>query len=268
MKTVTLTGRFDPITQSELKTIIDWRKRGYQVFVAVSGEGILSPASRIQLLKAAIAPWRHVAIAEKDAVGKDTVDITDQAMEEKVRSGCFRYGAAGTRTLLLENGWYLNEVVYAQCSPHRAAHSISVARVCRDLARANGVDELLAWRTGMLHDITKRMNDDEGRKILAVYEPDKLTQNVKIWHSYTAVYWLKKEMGLYDPRILSAIHCHTVGHGKTRLDWILYVADKCEPTRGYDSSKELGLAKKNLKAAAQLVYEEAEFYRQGREGKE
>ncbi len=189
-------------------------------------------------------------------------------MEEKVRSGCFRYGAAGTRTLLLENGWYLNEVVHAQCSPHRAAHSISVARVCRDLAKANGVDELLAWRTGMLHDITKRMNDDEGRKILAVYEPDKLTQNVKIWHSYTAVYWLKKEMGLYDSRILSAIHCHTVGHGRTRLDWILYVADKCEPTRGYDSSKELGLAKKNLKAAAQLVYEEAESYREGREGKE
>ena len=265
MKTVTLTGRFDPISQSELETITGWRKRGYRVIAAVTGEGILPTEKRLQLVQAAIRPWRHVSIGSE---AEKAIDITDEKQEEHVRNGYFCRAATGTKTLLLENGWYLNEVVHAQCSPHRAAHSISVAEVCRDLAKANGVDELLAWRTGMLHDITKRMNDDEGRKILAVYEPDKLTQNVKIWHSYTAVYWLKKEMGLYDPRILFAIHCHTVGHGKTKLDWILYVADKCEPTRGYDSSRELAMARKNLKAAAQLVYEEAESYREGREGKE
>ena len=257
MKTVTLTGRFDPISQSELETITGWRKRGYRVIAAVTGEGILPTEKRLQLVQAAIRPWRHVSIGSE---AEKAIDITDEKQEEEVRHGSFRKAARGTGRLLLENGWYLNEVVDAQCNPHRAAHSKSVAEVCVSLAKANGVDPMLAWRTGMLHDITKRMSDEDGRKILSVYEPDKLNQNSKIWHSYTAVYWLKHEMGLYDSRILRAIHSHTIGDGRSKLDWIVYIADKCEPTRGYDSSKELALASKDLKAGAELVRQEANQY--------
>lgn len=261
MKTITVTGRFDPLSQSELDRIIAFRKQGYQVRVVVCGQGILSIGQRVQLVKAAIQPWKHVYL-DPCAHILETTDVTDEAAEAHIRSGYFRKCARGTRRLLLENGWYLNEVVDAQCNPHRALHSKSVAAVCADLARANGVDPLLAWRSGMLHDITKRMSDDEGRKILGIYEPDKLEQNTKIWHSYTAVYWLKHEMGLYDPRILQAIHSHTVGDGHSKLDWIVYIADKCEPTRGYDSSRELALSKTDLKAAAQLVQLEAKRYRE------
>jgi nicotinate-nucleotide adenylyltransferase len=53
---------------------------------------------------------------------------------------------------------------------------------------------------------------------------------------------------------------HTIGDGKTDYAALLYIADKIEPLRGYDVSKQTASAMKNLKKAAFEIREESKAY--------
>jgi predicted HD superfamily hydrolase involved in NAD metabolism len=265
-----LEGAFDPVSAGEIRYALSFLHQGYaEVWLQVQGEGVLAFQSRLRLVQEAVKPWRHLHAASRRRKpprrGKREA-VAETGEEAAIRQGNFRLCAPGTRRLLLENGWYFPQIVKAQCTAHRAAHSQEVAELCRSLALLHEVDPELAWRTGMLHDITKRMDREEARHLLTIYEPDKLTQNENIWHSYTAVIWLKQEMGLYDRKMLRAIHGHTLGTCRSKLGMILYVADKCEPTRGYDSTHEITLTRRDLKAGMKLVEEEALRYVHRKEG--
>ena len=264
-----LYGPYDPITQKELEYAKRLRKEQHLdlLILVPSQEGVLGRSERMQLLKRALMPYRRLACGNtvSGAVYEQNMPVMD---EEEVRSGIFRLAACGIRRMLVEEGYYLEEMLDVRCKPKRAAHSRAVADLCRELARASGVDEELAWRTGMLHDITKNRSEEWGRKILEVHDPMLLSMSPKVWHASTAAVWLKQETGITDRRMLSAIRNHTLGTGNSRLDRILYIADKCERTRGYDSEKEIALAKKSLAEGAALVYAESESFRLNKGGKQ
>ena len=73
-------------------------------------------------------------------------------------------------------------------------------------------------------------------------------------------------MHIYDHELLDALEHHTLGDGKTDLARILYIADKIEPTRGYDCTMQMDLALKDLKAAASLILEQSRVYIFEKEG--
>lgn len=249
---------FDPITIAELNEIKQIKKaHGVQdIYVAMDGEGILCKEERLALLKRSLKPYRHMHVIETNEKGISL----NSSLEEEVRKGYFRLAAPGIRNILIQKGYYLQEIANAQCNAHRAIHSKGVAATCVELALAHHLDEKQAYQAGFLHDITKKMSDEEGKKVIAQYKPEWLEISPKVWHSYTAVIWLKQNMYFHDTKILNAIEHHTLGDGKSALDYILYIADKTEPNRNYDSSKERALAKKDLKAGARLVKEESKKY--------
>lgn len=258
---------FDPITEQELRWILRRRNELHadSVIVKPNGEGIASLAQRQEMVKRAIAPYRHLSL--HGTVREPQLLVLPEELlssEKIVRQGRYDKGARGIRKLLAESGVYFVESVNALCKPGRAAHSRSVAQVCRELASAHHLDAEQAWKAGILHDITKAWSDEAGRAFLQVYEPEKVSLNPKIYHSLTAPVFLKTVMGIQDKAILHAIRTHTLGDGHTDLDYILYIADKIEPTRGYDTRKETALAKEDLKAAFELVMKEAEDYRERR----
>ena len=252
-----LKGVFDPVTTHEVEAIKQYIRRRHDVYVNVDGAGVLSIGQRRRLLALALRPYRHVHVG----CGTDGIEITDAGQEEAVRSGFYQQAANGIRKVLVKEGMYFDEALRAHCSAHRRAHSISEADLCVELARAHGVDLRAARTAGLLHDITKSMPMEEARTILQEQEPDKLTWHPNLWHGITAYYWLRRNMGLTDRAILRAIRAHTIGEAKGKLAMILYVADKCERTRGYDAEAEIALAKKNLTQAVQRVRQEAEIYR-------
>lgn len=256
-KAITLKGIFDPITESEAVVIRQYVKRGYEVSIGACGPGVLAIDQRQRLLALALRSYRHIHVVSVE----DGLDLTDQWQEERVRNGFYRRAAVGIRKVLAEEGMYFVCTVQAHCSDHRLTHSLSVASLCVELAQAQDVDRHLAWTAGILHDVLKSMPDEQAQIILQYHEPDKLSAHPKIWHAYTACYWLKRYMGVTNPKILSAIHAHSTGESKAKLAMILYVADKCERTRGYNSEAEIALAKKDLGKAFRLVYQEAEAYR-------
>ena len=223
---------------------------------------MLAKQDRIRLLEKAVSPYRHIHVLKGGYEGKE-MTATD---EEEIRSGQFSLAAHGTGKLLYENGYYLGCITDAMCNPHRAAHSRGCAMVAARLAKAHGLDEKKAYAAGMLHDVTKAFSDEENRRIIELYKPQWLTISPKVWHSYTAVVWIRQNMHIYDHELLDALEHHTLGDGKTDLARILYIADKIEPTRGYDCTMQMDLALKDLKAAASLILEQSRVYIFEKEG--
>ena len=267
MSTLIVEVPFDPITEAEIQWLLACRKKTHadRMLLSVSEEGTADRGLRIEMVKLAVKPYRHLQVCQNNVRGtwiELPADIIES--EQKVRQGRYDQAARGTRRILAETGIYFEESVNVLCKPARAAHSRSVAQVCRELAEANGMDAEQAWKAGILHDVTKAWSDERGRAFLQVYAPDKVELSPKVYHSFTAPVFLKTVMGIQDETILQAIQTHTLGDGHTKLDYLLYIADKIEPTRGYDVTRETALAKEDLKAAFELVYQEAEEYRERR----
>lgn len=257
-----VSGIFDPISQKELQELLQIRRKNHlrDLEVSVYGEGVLDIAKRRRQLVLALKPYRHMHVVDEEGEHLESID------EEKIRQGEFRLAAKGIRKELIEKNHYLDVIVDAMCKPSRAAHSRRVAQVCRELAHVHHLDEAKAYRMGMLHDITKKWSDEEGEKVLKIHDPKQLSVSPKVWHSFTAVYWLKENMGLHDPTVLNAIYHHTIGDGRSLYDHILYIADKIEPGRGYDVSRQRKAAEENLVRAAAMILAESKAYIFEKEG--
>ena len=51
----------------------------------------------------------------------------------------------------------------------------------------------------------------------------------KLWHSYYGVLFIKKELNITDPEVLSAIYYHTTGRANmTNLEKLIYISDFTE----------------------------------------
>lgn len=263
---IVVEGSFDPITETELIELKHLHQKHQEdVFVQVKEEGILDQKDRINLCMHAIQPYRHLQMIE--GYHGRTVSFKDHEAEEKeIRSGMFRKAAYGTRTLIFEKGYYFKETAKAMCNPHRYQHSLGVAETARIIAEHQNVDPELAYQAGLLHDITKAMSHEQGEAILKWYRPEWLGISDKIWHSYTAVIWMKQNMAFYDSRFLNAIEHHTLGDGQSKLSLIIYIADKIEPGRGYDTASHLELACHDLNACSKRIHEESRIYREIKEG--
>lgn len=262
-----LVGRFDPISEKEIQEALNWRKDEHLDLVCfeVLEEGILPKEERMFLLDKAIAPYRKLSLMIPKGNVITILRESSREDEDKIQYGHYRLAANGTKKYLAKYGFYFETSLRKQCKKNRYIHSLGVAEVCVDLARAHGLDERLAWSMGMLHDITKNMSDEYGEEVLRTYHPEILSLSPKVWHSYTAPIWIKQEMGIYDPTVLHAIEHHTLGTGTNAYDRILYIADKCEPNRGFDATKEISLSKKDLKEGFSLVFQESEEYRKKEE---
>jgi predicted HD superfamily hydrolase involved in NAD metabolism len=269
MRTAVLILPFDPVTRSEIRAARALVRQEHLSMLCLcpAEEGVLPRKQRLALLQAAVRPYRKLRAADAPAKNGRRLDADGLDGEEAlVRSGSFDRAAAGTVGMLLAQKAYLDPILDACCPGHRADHSRSVAEVCVTLAKAHGIDPGLAWQAGMLHDITKHMDPDEAEAIMRICWPGQMSLSPKIWHCFTAVTWLRQNLGLHDERVLNAIWHHTLGDGQSDLDRILYIADKIEPTRGYDTSAELALSLKNLKQGAQLVKARQQSYLMEKEG--
>ncbi|MCR5793951.1 MAG: bis(5'-nucleosyl)-tetraphosphatase (symmetrical) YqeK [Solobacterium sp.] len=262
-----LGAQFDPVTESEREYILRFRREHgiRDLYVTVSGEGVLDRKTRLYLLERAFRPYRHIHVTD---TGPDELLPDGFEQDEKaVRSGCYCLAAAGTVSLIASRGYYYLETLRQRCTAHRYVHSIGTAALCVRLALRHGFDPYRAFQAGLLHDITKSMPEEEQRRILENTDPGLLEMSPAVWHSYTGAYVLRHDLCISDPKILRAVFHHTVGDGKGTLDRILYIADKLEPTRHYDTESFLRTAYEDLAKGAAEVREEAKRYILYKEGK-
>ncbi len=261
-------GTFDPITESELEKIkqIRYKKQCRSIYIKVNKkESLISYEDRVKMVQKAIAPYRYMKLVYKGSADLELKKFLNE--EKEVREGQYIKAAKGLRKYIAESGIYLKQTVDAMCKPKRAIHSQGVADTAVLLAKWHSLDVNRAYKMGMLHDVTKILSEAEGKKILSVWDRKDLVLDPKIWHSKTAIFVLKHQMGITDSKILNAIWNHTTGYGKSNYARVLYIADKIEPNRGYDTTIQMHLAKKNLKEASFYILKDSKRYIQVKEGK-
>lgn len=117
----------------------------------------------------------------------------------------------------------------------RYRHTLGVSYTAAAMAMAHKTDVQKARLAGLLHDCAKCIPKEE--RIPLCEENDiEITQternNVSLLHSKLGVYIAKKDYGIDDPEIASAIRWHTTGRpAMTKLEQIIYLADCIEPNR-------------------------------------
>ena len=68
------------------------------------------------------------------------------------------------------------------------------------------------------------------------------------------------DKGYVTSRIVQAIYHHVKGRNRTDFDRILFIADKLDPSRGYDSRREIEISRKSLREGYRVVKQQQEAY--------
>lgn len=152
-----------------------------------------------------------------------------------------------------QQGDYLESIVQSSVGAKRFEHIAGVVSVAIDLALQHGIDPTQAKIAALLHDLTKPWPIPLQKAWLSFCDPDYADHPDPILHQKTAVAYARRVLQVREPAILHAIGHHVDGASGHPLTQILYIADKCEPSRGYDASAVLAVAKRDLRAAAETV---------------
>lgn len=164
------------------------------------------------------------------------------------------------RRMIAAQYLYVESFAQGHLSERRFEHCKSVAALCVKLACAHHVDTQKAYAAGMLHDICKEWDRKRLSSYLKALDPQCLSVAAPIWHGYAGAYYVGQAFGIHDRDIFRAIYHHVTGANQSCLAMIVYVADKLDPSRGYDSSPTIALCLRDLKAGFQTVKEQQAQY--------
>lgn len=133
----------------------------------------------------------------------------------------------------------------------RFLHTKSVVEAGVDFARANGISEEKVFLGCLLHDCGKNISEDKWLDYGFSNQDELLPP---ILHSGLGVLVAQKDFGVNDAEILDAIRFHTTAKPQmSPLAMLVFVADKAEKTRKYDTSEYYSLALTDLEKAFKKV---------------
>ena len=261
MRVGIIKGAFAPLLCSQLKDILYLRKE-YQVdeiWFMVDKCHDISYKHRLRMLKMMIGPYRKLKIfdgalcGDIDFVQFSYNDIPFSYMNWKDVSSC-------VKAYMMENGIYLEEIARNLVKPKRWLHVSSMTSLAVEIASSHGLNEYEAFLAGMLHDCTKMWEKEYSDFWMRFCASDKMNEAFAIHHQYTGAAFAKRVLKVRNKKVLHAILHHVKGDSNHALAQIIYLADKLDPSRDYDSSKEIALAKKDLNQAVQVVKQQQEAY--------
>ncbi|MCH5286095.1 MAG: bis(5'-nucleosyl)-tetraphosphatase (symmetrical) YqeK [Christensenellaceae bacterium] len=151
-----------------------------------------------------------------------------------VREYCLLTGLYGLTARVAQAQAWL-PMLFRALSTKRFAHSLAVAYTARHLARTHGLDVNRAEVAGLLHDCAKCLPLADMQRLAdeaRVTDDPTLRETDRLLHAPVGAYVARRDYGMDDPEVLSAIANHTTGKpGMSRLDMAVFLADKIEPTR-------------------------------------
>lgn len=119
----------------------------------------------------------------------------------------------------------------------RYNHSYNVAILSYEIAKKNNLENpLIYFLCGLLHDVGKYVNNDDSDKIMKENFKEYLDLPSYTYHSFVGAIKIKEELNIKDEVFLDAIKFHTTGKPNfSTLGKIIYMSDKIEPSRKYNS---------------------------------
>lgn len=169
------------------------------------------------------------------------------ASSSDVRNGHIELLNPNVLRYITKEGIYLETTVASRMKEKRWRHTCSVAKLAAEIAQSNGLNSKQAYIAGMFHDIAKEMDYKKSLEIMTKHFSQYLNKPQAIWHQWVSRYVSEQEYLIDDDIVLKAIEHHTTGSiNISPIGKCVYVADKLDPLRGYDSSQQIEVCKKNI----------------------
>lgn len=164
-----------------------------------------------------------------------------------IRSGHLEYLDPEVLRYISKQGLYLETMIKPWMSDRRYQHTLSMAKLARELAKSNGVDPKKTYIAGLLHDVAKELDQKQALEWMNLHYPEHVEEPYPIWHQWLSSYIAKTYFLVEDKDILKAIEDHTTGSlTMTKMGMCIYCADKYDPSRDYDASIEIALCHEDI----------------------
>ena len=229
--------------------------------LAAEVESVRALGGKAKIIPADIPPIASSRIRAALAEGQDPPEL-DLCVREYIRVR----GLYGQTPALPEAPAWLDQL-FAALRPHRFAHSLAVADTARSMAERFGENARKAETAGLIHDCAKHLSLEDMRRLVREENISGLDnaflESTALLHSVAGAVLARRDYGVTDPEILSAIACHNTGYpGMSRLAMCVCLADSVEPTREpYPSLEEIrALADRSLEKALLLSLERTAEY--------
>lgn len=122
----------------------------------------------------------------------------------------------------------------------RLIHSLNVYCLALAMANANAINKDEAGLAAILHDCAKQMSRSDCLRLCPELLAKEADYPFPIWHSDVGAVVAANDFGITSPSVINAIRFHTTLHaGATKLEELVFVADKLEPSRTYTDLSEL-----------------------------
>lgn len=137
---------------------------------------------------------------------------------------------------------YLDTMITSWMSEYRANHSRQVASAASLIANHHGISVQKALIAGYLHDIAKEFPLDYMNDVLVSMKLDTHMMAYQK-HQHVGRFIAEYVFLVDDKEVLNAIESHArISSQMSVFDQLLYVADKNEPTRSYETNSVITLA--------------------------
>ncbi|MBN2876205.1 MAG: nicotinate (nicotinamide) nucleotide adenylyltransferase [Bacilli bacterium] len=212
----------------------------------------------IDLIGFAVYPRDERHTIEKPFIKIQAIDIYPDA-SQAIRQGAVHYTTPRVVRYFMENALYVDSIVKESLSEARFAHVQAMCELALRLADAHHLDRTQVYLAAMLHDIAKEWPKEMMKQWLMFVNPDYLEKASAIWHQKVGSAYASRILQIRDPKILKAIAHHVDGQ-KDPLSQVIFIADKCDATRDYDTTEFIDMAMRDLKRAYRLVREKQMEY--------
>lgn len=181
-----------------------------------------------------------------------------QSME--IRNGYTLHTVKEVLDYIADNKLYFLKHIASMINEHRYRHSVSVAKTAYDIALANSLDYESAYLAGLLHDCCKDYKDEEALLIMEEYYKEYLPCPSYAYHQFISSY-LAKTVYRQKTTVLDAIQFHCSGKKEmSAFAKCLFAADKCEPTRQFETKKMREMCLADIDTGFVEVLEELKEY--------
>lgn len=157
----------------------------------------------------------------------------------EIKAGNYKGLNKNVKQYIIENNVYLEKQLKQYLSSKRIKHVMSVKKLALKIYSNNkeNLTKNEIVTACLLHDIARELPKDKLKYIIKKHYPDKINELAYIYHQYAGEYLARKKFFIEDKDILEAIKWHTTGNeNMSKLAKLVYVSDKLDPSRGYDSS--------------------------------
>ena len=255
---------FDPITRDHLNLASKIRKEKKldHVYFYIENKDGPTYTCRKEMVKMMLYSYRKFSLIEEINDKEDYYLIIDDCEYSsiEVRNGNFEKIPKFLRSYILDKGFYSESIIKAKLKEKRYLHCLSVAQLSKEIAESNHLDGDKAYRIGIFHDIAKNLSKEENEFYISINDVYEKDYPIAVWHQYIGYYLLKRYYCWKDKEALKAIRHHCLGDDNSVYSKIIFIADKLDPSRGYDSSKEIELSKKDVNKGFEKVKQQNAEY--------